>query len=71
MSHWGVVLDPGSPDCKHQALAGCCGYEYCMKCSYKFFGHCAQCEKRKQSIMGFLGWKKEKLAEFDKKFGNK
>jgi len=60
----GIVLDPGSPTCKHQALASLCAYEYCTQCDYKFIGHCSKCASRSQKLDDFIN---EKLAAFNKK----
>jgi len=60
----GIVLDHGDPNCKHQALASLCAYEYCMNCDYKFIGHCSKCAQRSQKLEDFI---KEKLAAFYKK----
>ncbi len=60
----GIVLDPGSPDCRHQALASICAYEYCTACDYKFIGHCSKCAKRSQKLEDYIA---EKLAELKKK----
>lgn len=62
---FGITLDNGSPDCKHQSLGSICGYEYCQNCSYKFVGHCTQCEARKQALLKFFGYKQEKLDELN------
>lgn len=64
MGKLGIVLDPGSYDCKHQALVSVCGYEYCTNCDYKFFGHCSKCVERKQKLDTFI---KQKLEEFKDK----
>lgn len=62
---FGIVLDKGSDDCKHQSLHSMCGYEYCLNCSYKFVGHCTECEARKQALLKFFGFNQKKLNELN------
>jgi len=63
----GIVIDKGSDDCKHQSLGSFCGYEYCNNCSYKFVGHCTQCERRKQALLKFFGFDQSKVDELEQK----
>lgn len=59
----GIVLDKGSEECKHQSLVSICGFEYCRNCSYKFIGHCSSCERRKETLLKFFGFKRAKEIE--------
>lgn len=64
---FGIVLDKGSDDCKHQSLGSICGYEHCMSCSYKFVGHCTECEARTQALLKFFGFNQSKVDELNEK----
>ncbi len=64
---FGIVLDKGSDDCKHQSLSSICGYETCLNCDYKFVGHCTDCEARMQAILKFFKGDKNKLDDLNNK----
>jgi len=68
---FGIVLDNGNPDCKHQSLGSFCGYEYCNNCDYKFVGHCTQCEARKQALLKFFGFDQSKVDELNEQLHGK
>lgn len=68
---FGITLDKGNPECKHQSLGSICGYEYCLNCDYKFVGHCTACEARKQALLKFFGFNQSKLDELDNKLNER